>query len=81
MKSSWEAEPLFPNGRRFGRAEGFSVKLDGFWEGPISERTVNIGTPESYDLATNPVGSEIRPYRPPRKGDSHPALAPSQEYT
>ena len=32
MKSSWEAQPLFPNGRRFGPAGGFSVKsLDGFW--------------------------------------------------
>jgi hypothetical protein len=46
MKSSWEAQPLFPDRRRFGRVGGFSVKsLGGFWEGPISERTVNIGQP------------------------------------
>ena len=32
MKGSWEAQPLFPNRRRFGRVGGFSVKsLGGFW--------------------------------------------------
>src|SRR6516162_7359217 len=47
MKSSREAEPPFPNRRRFGRMGGLSVKsLGGFWQGSISERTVNIGHPK-----------------------------------
>ena len=30
MKSGWEAQPLFPNRRRFGRVGGFSVKISGW---------------------------------------------------
>jgi hypothetical protein len=48
MKSSWEAESLFPNRRRFGRVGGFSVNvksLGGFWvRSPSGPST--LATPE-----------------------------------